>query len=38
MTRALDQARLPPDVSAFLLDFFDAVATMMVNQAETPDR
>ena len=35
MTRALDQARLPPDVRAFLLDFFDAVATMMVNQAES---
>jgi hemoglobin len=34
MTQALDEAKLPPDVSAFLRDFFDAVATMMMNRGE----
>ena len=34
MTKALDAAHLPPDVSAFLRDFFDAVATMMVNRGD----
>src|SRR5688572_24084544 len=34
MSRALDAAHLPPDVTAFLRDFFDAVATMMVNRGD----
>ena len=37
MSKALEAAHLPPDVTAFLRDFFDAVATMMVNRGE-PDR
>jgi len=32
MGRALDEARLPADVNLFLLEFFDAVATMMINR------
>jgi len=32
MTRALDDARLPPDADAVLRRFFDAVATMMINR------
>jgi len=32
MSAALDEALLPPDVAAFLRDFFDAVATMMMNR------
>ena len=35
MSAALDEARLPPDVAAFLRDFFDAVATMMMNRADS---
>ncbi len=34
MGKALDAAHLPPDVTAFLRDFFDAVATMMVNRGD----
>ena len=34
MGHALDEAQLPPDVAVFLRDFFDAVATMMVNRGE----
>ena len=34
MSKALADAHLPPDVTAFLRDFFEAVATMMVNQGE----
>jgi hemoglobin len=34
MTKALDDAHLPPDVTVFLRDFFDAVATMMVNRGD----
>jgi hemoglobin len=33
MGRALDEARLPPDVTEFLREFFGAVATMMMNRA-----
>jgi hemoglobin len=33
MGRALDETYLPADVNAFLREFFDAVATMMVNKA-----
>ncbi len=32
MTRALDEARFPPEADAVLREFFDAVATMMVNR------
>jgi hemoglobin len=32
MGHALDEARLPPDVTEFLREFFGAVATMMVNR------
>jgi hemoglobin len=35
MGQALDEAALPPDISAFLREFFDAVATMMVNREES---
>jgi len=34
MGHALDEARLPPDVTEFLREFLGAVATMMINQAE----
>jgi len=34
MNRALDGADLPPDVTASLRQFFDAVATFMINQPE----
>jgi hemoglobin len=34
MGHALDEAQLPPDVAAFLREFFAAVATMMVNRGE----
>ena len=33
MGHALDEARLPPDVTEFLREFFGAVATMMMNRA-----
>ena len=32
MTRALDEAALPPDANALLREFFAAVATMLVNR------
>jgi len=32
MTRALDDARFPPDADTVLRGFFDAVATMMINR------
>ena len=32
MTNALDQARLPPEVDAFLREFFDGVSAMLVNR------
>ncbi|MDP1572182.1 MAG: globin [Vicinamibacterales bacterium] len=32
MTRALDEAALPEDVTALLREFFDGVATFMVNR------
>jgi hemoglobin len=32
MTRALDEARFPPEADALLREFFEAVATMMINQ------
>jgi hemoglobin len=32
MTRALDEARFPPEADAVLREFFDAVATMMINR------
>ena len=31
-TNALDEAALPPDVDAFLREFFVAVATMLINR------
>jgi hemoglobin len=34
MTRALDDARFPPDADAVLRDFFAAVATMMINRPD----
>ena len=34
MGHALDEAQLPPDITEFLREFFGAVATMMINQAE----
>ena len=34
MTRALDEARFPPEADATLREFFDAVATMMVNRPD----
>jgi len=33
MERALDEAALPPGAEAVLRDFFDGVATMMINRA-----
>lgn len=33
MTRALDEAALPPEVDAVLRPFFEDVATMMINRA-----
>jgi len=33
MTRALDEARLPPDADAVLRRFFDGMATFMMNRA-----
>jgi hemoglobin len=33
MSRALDATQLPPDVDRVLRDFFDGVATMMINAA-----
>jgi hemoglobin len=32
MTKALDEAQLPADVSKMLLEFFDGVATFMMNR------
>lgn len=32
MTKALDEAELPADVSKMLLEFFDGVATFMINR------
>ena len=32
MTRALDDTRLPPDVDAYLREFFAAVANMLINR------
>ena len=32
MTRALDDARFPPAADAILREFFEAVATMMINR------
>jgi hemoglobin len=32
MTNALNEAELPADVSAYLLEFFDGVATFMINR------
>jgi hypothetical protein len=32
MTRALDEAALPPDANALLREFFAAVATTLVNR------
>ena len=34
MTRALDEARFPPEADTTLRQFFDAVATMMVNRPD----
>jgi hemoglobin len=34
MTRALDEARLPPDVDALLREFLGGVATMMINRPD----
>jgi hemoglobin len=34
MTRALDEAALPPDATAVLHAFFDSVATMMINRRD----
>jgi hemoglobin len=34
MTRALDEAKFPPEADAMLREFFGAVATMLVNQQE----
>ena len=34
MTRALDEARFPPAADALLREFFDSVATMMINRPE----
>jgi hemoglobin len=34
MTRALDEAQLPPDVDALLREFLGGVATMMINRPE----
>jgi hemoglobin len=33
MTRALDEAKLPADATAVLREFFDGVATFMVNRS-----
>jgi len=33
MSHALDEAQLPADVTEFLREFFDGVATMMINRA-----
>lgn len=38
MTRALDQAGLPPDVDRTLRTFFDAMATFMINTGTQPSR
>ena len=32
MTNALDEVRLPPDVDAYLREFFDGVSAMLVNR------
>jgi hemoglobin len=32
MTNALDEARLPPEVDAYLREFFDGVSAMLVNR------
>jgi hemoglobin len=32
MTRAVDEAQLPPDAAALLTDFFAAMATFMINR------
>ena len=32
MTNALDEVKLPPEVDAFLRDFFDGVSAMLVNR------
>lgn len=34
MNRALDEARFPAEADALLREFFDAVATMMINRPE----
>lgn len=34
MDRALDQAQLPDDVTALLREFFQGVATFMINQSQ----
>jgi hemoglobin len=34
MTNALAEAALPPEVSSMLREFFDGVATFMINRAE----
>jgi hemoglobin len=33
MTRALDEAQLPPDAASLLRQFFDQVSTMMINRS-----
>jgi hemoglobin len=38
MTRALDEAALPPEPAAVLRAFFDEVATMMINRPQESDR
>jgi hemoglobin len=34
MTNALDEVKLPPEVDAFLRDFFDGVSAMLVNRPD----
>ena len=34
MTRALDEAKFPPEADAMLREFFGAVATMLINKQE----
>ena len=34
MTRALDEAKFPPEADAILREFFGAVATMLINKQE----
>jgi hemoglobin len=38
MTRAMEEAALPPEVQSTLMAFFDGMSTFMINMTEAPPR